>query len=132
MAGRRRWCAPPSVETATSRFGTVVQRNGILIAAAEGTSARAVHEGRVAFADPFAGFGNLVILEHGEGDYSIYGHLRSVGVKRGDTVQRLAVARRDGRLAIRNGRALFRASRRRQGRGPLTMVEETLKVLNVE
>ncbi|HEX2443898.1 MAG TPA: peptidoglycan DD-metalloendopeptidase family protein [Vicinamibacterales bacterium] len=75
----------------TSRFGTVVQRNGILIAAAEGTSARAVHEGRVAYADLFTGFGNLVIVEHGEGDYSIYGHLRSVGVKRGDTVQRLAV-----------------------------------------
>jgi murein hydrolase activator len=75
----------------TSRFGTVLQRNGILIAAAEGTSTRAVHEGRVAYADPFTGFGNLVIVEHGEGDYSIYGHLRSLGVKRGDTVQRLAV-----------------------------------------
>jgi septal ring factor EnvC (AmiA/AmiB activator) len=75
----------------TSRFGTAVQRNGILIAAAEGTSARAVHEGRVAYADSFTGFGNLVIVEHGEGDYSIYGHLRSMGVKSGDTVQRLAV-----------------------------------------
>jgi septal ring factor EnvC (AmiA/AmiB activator) len=75
----------------TNRFSTAIQRNGILIAVAEGDRARAVHEGRVAFAGPFAGFGNLVIVEHGEGDYSLYGHLRAVGVARGDTVERQAV-----------------------------------------
>ena len=50
-----------------------------------------MHEGRVAFAGPFAGFGNLVILEHGEGDHSLYGHLRVLGVARGDAVERQAV-----------------------------------------
>lgn len=75
----------------TNRFSTAIQRNGILIGVAEGDRARAVHEGRVAFAGPFTGFGNLVIVEHGEGDFSLYGHLRSLAVARGDTVERQAV-----------------------------------------
>jgi septal ring factor EnvC (AmiA/AmiB activator) len=72
----------------SSRFGTAIQRNGLLIAATEGDAVRAVHEGRVAYASPFTGFGNLVILEHGEGDYSLYGHLRSLSVSPGATVRR--------------------------------------------
>jgi murein hydrolase activator len=75
----------------TSRFSAAIQRNGILIGVAEGDRVRAVHEGRVAFAGPFAGFGNLVILEHGEGDHSLYGHLRVLGVAPGDAVERQAV-----------------------------------------
>ena len=74
----------------TNRFSTAIQRNGILIGVAEGDRARAVHEGRVAFAGPFTGFATLVIVEHGEGDFSLHGHLRSLAVARGDTVERQA------------------------------------------
>ena len=48
---------------------------------------RAVHEGTVAFADQFTGYGNLVILDHGEGAYSLYGNLSSLSVARGDRVE---------------------------------------------
>jgi septal ring factor EnvC (AmiA/AmiB activator) len=34
-------------------------------------------------AGPFIGFGNLVILEHGSNNYSLYGYLGTVGVERG-------------------------------------------------
>ena len=68
------------------RFGTTIVRNGIEIAAAEGQPVRAVHEGTVAYADHFTGFGNLVIVEHGEQAYSLYGNLGSLGVSRGDRV----------------------------------------------
>ena len=74
-----------------NRFAAASQRNGILIGVAEGDRVRAVHEGRVAFAGPFAGFGNLVIVEHGEGDFSLYGHLRALTVAKGDTVERQGV-----------------------------------------
>jgi septal ring factor EnvC (AmiA/AmiB activator) len=57
------------------RFGTSIVRNGIEIAGPEGTTVRAVHEGTVAYAAPFAGFGILVIVDHGDGAYSLYGHL---------------------------------------------------------
>ena len=42
---------------------------------AEGQTVRAVHEGTVAYADQFTGYGNLVIVEHGDGAYSLYGYL---------------------------------------------------------
>ena len=61
-------------------------RNGIEIAAAEGTPARAVHPGTVDYADTFTGFGNLVILDHGGNYYSLYGYLGSIAVSRGQLV----------------------------------------------
>jgi len=62
--------------------------NGIEIAAEEGTPAQAVHEGVVAFADAFAGFGNLVILDHGGQTFSLYGNLLDVAVAKGARVDR--------------------------------------------
>jgi septal ring factor EnvC (AmiA/AmiB activator) len=53
-------------------------RDGIEIAAPEGTPVHAVHGGTVAFAGPFTGFGQLVILDHGDHDYSLYGNLASL------------------------------------------------------
>ena len=61
-----------------TRFGTTIIRNGIEISAREGSVVKAVHEGQVAFADTFTGFGNLVILDHGGQSYSLYGYLSSL------------------------------------------------------
>jgi hypothetical protein len=47
-----------------------------------------VHEGTVGFAGPFTGFGKLVILEHGDGTHSLYGHLRRSGSNGGTTWRR--------------------------------------------
>jgi septal ring factor EnvC (AmiA/AmiB activator) len=69
-----------------NRFGTAIVRNGIEIAAAEGQPVRVVHEGTVAFAGQFTGYGNLVIVEHGERAFSLYGHLGALQVARGDRV----------------------------------------------
>ncbi|HWP99751.1 MAG TPA: peptidoglycan DD-metalloendopeptidase family protein, partial [Vicinamibacterales bacterium] len=65
-------------------------RRGIEIAAPLGSPVTAVHDGRVAFAGPFAGFGTLVIVEHEPGAYSLYGHLETAAVGRGDHVDRRA------------------------------------------
>ena len=62
--------------------------NGIEIGAAEGSDAAAVHDGTVAFAGPFSGFGNLVILDHGAQTFSLYGDLLDTAVKKGDRVDR--------------------------------------------
>lgn len=66
-----------------SRFGTSIARSGIEISLAEGQPVRAVHEGTVAFADQFTGYGNLVIVDHGDGAYSLYGYLSSFEPARG-------------------------------------------------
>lgn len=69
------------------RFGTVISRNGIQISLAEGQVIRAVHEGTVVYAEPFTGYGNLVILDHGDGEYSLYGYLSTMYVARGDPLE---------------------------------------------
>jgi septal ring factor EnvC (AmiA/AmiB activator) len=66
-----------------SRFGTSIARSGIEISLADGQPVRAVHEGTVAFADQFTGYGNLIIVDHGDGAYSLYGYLSSLDVARG-------------------------------------------------
>jgi septal ring factor EnvC (AmiA/AmiB activator) len=57
------------------------------LAAAEGQPIRCVHEGTVAFAGPFTGYGNLVIVDHGDRSYSLYGHMASVDVATGQRVE---------------------------------------------
>ena len=69
-----------------SRFGTMVMRRGIEIAAATGSPVHAVHGGTVAHAAPFSGFGNLVILDHGHRAFSVYGYLDELRVARGARV----------------------------------------------
>jgi septal ring factor EnvC (AmiA/AmiB activator) len=61
-------------------------RNGIELAAAEGTPVRAVHSGVIGYADSFTGYGTLVIVDHGANHYSLYGYLSSTSVQRGDRV----------------------------------------------
>jgi septal ring factor EnvC (AmiA/AmiB activator) len=62
--------------------------NGIEIAADEASPAHAVHDGVVAFADTFAGFGNLVIVDHGSQAFSLYGYLQEIAVKKGTRIER--------------------------------------------
>ena len=67
--------------------GRAAPLNGIEIGTADGAPVVAVHEGVVAFADTFSGFGNLVILEHGSQTFSLYGNLLDIGVKKGGRVE---------------------------------------------
>jgi murein hydrolase activator len=81
----------------TSRFGTTIVRNGIEIDAAEGQPVRVVHEGVVAYAGVFTGYGNLVIVEHGERAFSLYGHLSAIQVAQGDRIEAHAAVGQTGR-----------------------------------
>jgi septal ring factor EnvC (AmiA/AmiB activator) len=58
--------------------------SGIELSLPEGQPVHAVYDGTVAYADPFSGFGNLVIVDHGDRCFSLYGHLSSAAVKKGD------------------------------------------------
>ncbi len=70
---------------ASGRFGES-GRSGIDIATPEGTPVRAVHPGTVGFAEPFTGFGNLVVVDHGHNAFTVYGYLASLAVSRGQRV----------------------------------------------
>jgi septal ring factor EnvC (AmiA/AmiB activator) len=62
--------------------------NGIEIGAGDGATVVAVHDGLVAFAGSFAGFGNLVILDHGSQAFSLYGDLLEISVSKGARIDR--------------------------------------------
>jgi len=91
-AGTLSWPVPGHIEArfgrqASSRFGTMVNRNGIDIGAEAGAPVKAVQKGTVAYADAFAGFGRVVIVDHGGRFYTLYGHLASVDVSKGAAVE---------------------------------------------
>ena len=70
-----------------SRGAGPVKWNGVLLEAAAGTPVRAVYHGRVAFADWLPGLGLLVIVDHGGGYMSLYGHNEALLKESGDWVE---------------------------------------------
>ncbi|WP_407362510.1 murein hydrolase activator EnvC [Pseudomonas luteola] len=61
--------------------------DGVLISASAGTQVHAIHAGRVVFADWLRGAGQLVIIDHGNGYLSLYGHNQSLLKSAGDQVK---------------------------------------------
>jgi septal ring factor EnvC (AmiA/AmiB activator) len=77
---RRRFGGPP--------MGVPTSSNGIEIDSDSGTPVVAVHDGTVAFAGGFTGYGNLVILDHGSQAFSLYGDLLDIAVAKGARIDR--------------------------------------------
>jgi septal ring factor EnvC (AmiA/AmiB activator) len=81
-----------AVDYGAPLFGGSTRSTAIEIEARQGAEVRAVHEGRVEVADYMSGRGLIVVLNHGNGFVSIYGHndelFRQVGerVKAGDLI----------------------------------------------
>jgi septal ring factor EnvC (AmiA/AmiB activator) len=93
LAGKFDWPLAGALQTrfgkeVSSRFGTMIARNGVEIAATEETPVKAASDGKVVYASTFTGFGQLVILDHGGRTFTLYGHLRSRSVQQGESVAR--------------------------------------------
>jgi len=76
----------------TNRFGSNredsgVSWKGLFIRADEGAEVKSVAGGRVVFADWLRGFGNLIIVDHGDGYMSLYGNNQSILKQPGDAVR---------------------------------------------
>jgi murein DD-endopeptidase MepM/ murein hydrolase activator NlpD len=69
------------------RFGTRTFRSGVDIEAAEGTEVAAVASGQVVYTGWFKGYGNLIILDHGNEYYTLYAHVADILVKEDDDVR---------------------------------------------
>jgi septal ring factor EnvC (AmiA/AmiB activator) len=68
------------------RFDVWTVSNGVALSVQAGTPVRAVYEGKTVYARWLAEYGNLVILDHGDGIFTLYAWLRAVDVKPGDYV----------------------------------------------
>ena len=75
---------------------TFLRSTGWTIDAPVGTDVRAVFAGDVVFAQWLKGYGNLVVIDHGEGIFTLYGHLMTGTASRGT---RVGVGERIGRVA---------------------------------
>lgn len=73
------------------KFNTVTVQNGLDIAARAGAPVRAVAPGRVVHAGWFKGYGNLVIVDHGEGYHTLFAHLGAMQTAMGERVEAGAV-----------------------------------------
>lgn len=98
--GRLSWPVPGTVVTSFGKqkhekYDTYIFSKGIDIEAGQGSAVHAVYKGTVLFADWFKGYGQMLILDHGKGFYSLYAHLSEIlvpvksDVREGETVGRV-------------------------------------------
>lgn len=87
--GALEWPVPGNVR---QRFGASATGRpplrGIEIQAAQGAAVRAVHDGTVAYADDFTGYGRLVIVDHGRQTFTLYGNLGEIRAEKGSHIER--------------------------------------------
>src|SRR5438067_5359423 len=69
------------------RFGTVTVQRGIDVRCPEGTPVHAIAAGTVAHAGWFRGYGNLLIVDHGHGYFSLMAHLATLARAKDDVVR---------------------------------------------
>ncbi|MDE3033892.1 MAG: peptidoglycan DD-metalloendopeptidase family protein [Acidobacteriota bacterium] len=68
------------------KFHTKTVQTGVLVSAELGATVRAVADGKVVFAEAYQSYGPMVILDHGDGWYSLYTHLQSLQVSKGQVL----------------------------------------------
>jgi murein DD-endopeptidase MepM/ murein hydrolase activator NlpD len=89
------------------KWGTTTVNNGIDIQAAMGTPVRAVARGRVDYtSEDYGTYGQMIILNHGDGYYTLYGHLSEIGVSVGQEVTAGATIGRVGDTGSLKGTVL--------------------------
>ncbi len=94
------------------QFGTLVFRRGIEIQAHEGEEVHAMEGGVVAYADWYRGYGKLLILDHGDGFYSLYGNLSRLHLTKGERVVRGQIIGLAGETGSLKGSKLYFEIRR--------------------
>ncbi|MDR1062306.1 MAG: peptidoglycan DD-metalloendopeptidase family protein [Clostridiales bacterium] len=101
----------PGYFTLSSTFGTrthpvtktVKKHTGIDIPAPTGTSIAAAKGGTVIISGVQGGYGNTVVISHGDGLTTLYGHCSKLLVKSGQTVQQGAVIAKVGSTGVSTG-----------------------------
>jgi septal ring factor EnvC (AmiA/AmiB activator) len=89
------------------QFSTPVFRNGVHIQTPANSDARSVYEGKVIFAEWFKGFGQLIIINHGNGYHTLYGNLSEIFSHVGDIIKESQVIGKVGTSGILNAPGLY-------------------------
>jgi len=112
MRGRLDWpvrgqVSAPFGKVKHPEFAAEVFRNGIDINAPIGEEIKAVEKGRIVYADRFSGYGRMVVVDHGERYFTIYGHLSEIIKKNGQDITRGEVIGRVGDGDTADGSKLY-------------------------
>jgi septal ring factor EnvC (AmiA/AmiB activator) len=112
MAGRLQWpvagrVLKPFGRSVHPEFGTVVVNKGINIGAPMGTPIQCVAEGRVEYVDWLPGYGRCIIVDHGDGYYTLYAHASQIFPARGAAVHAGEVLGEVGDTGSLNGSQLY-------------------------
>ncbi|HYN79024.1 MAG TPA: peptidoglycan DD-metalloendopeptidase family protein [Lamprocystis sp. (in: g-proteobacteria)] len=95
----------------TQKPGSDLTWDGCLLAAREGEEVRAVYDGRVIYADWMLGFGLLLVIDHGDGFMSFYGHHQALLKEVGEWVTAAEVIGLSGNSGGRDEPVLYFAIR---------------------
>ncbi|WP_456418017.1 murein hydrolase activator EnvC family protein [Thiolapillus sp.] len=99
--------------------------DGVIISARAGEEVRAVHAGRVAWADWLRGYGLLIIVEHGDGFMTLYGHNQSLFKETGEWVEAgEAIAQASGGGLRKDGGIYFGIRHQGKALNPLRWCEK--------
>lgn len=71
----------------SAKAGSGIKWNGIMLAARDGEPVRAIYDGQIVYADWFKGFGQLIIVDHGQGYMSLYSHNSRLTRKLGEHIK---------------------------------------------
>jgi murein hydrolase activator len=88
-------------------YDTFIVYNGIDIKAEKGTPVRSIFNGKVLYANELKGYGNLIIVGHGNEYHSLYGHLDEIITKVGRTVRSGQIIGRSGDTGSLVGETLY-------------------------
>jgi septal ring factor EnvC (AmiA/AmiB activator) len=88
-------------------FNSFTVSNGISISAPNGADVRSVYDGKVIFSDYFKGYGNMVIVDHGDGFFSLYAHNSKVFKRAGASVSKNEVLASVGDVDSSKGSILY-------------------------
>lgn len=116
LKGRLAWPARGRLigDFGQPRSGQSMKWNGVLIGAERGAPVRAIAHGRVAYSDWLPGLGLLIVLEHGGGYLSLYGHNERLDKAAGDWVDAGEVISTVGDSGGQSSPALYFEIRRRR------------------
>jgi septal ring factor EnvC (AmiA/AmiB activator) len=89
------------------QFNTPIFRSGTYIRSTYDSLVKAVYGGKVVFAEWFKGYGQLVIVNHGEGYHTLYGSLSEIFTKVGDIIKEKQKIGRVGNSGILNEPGLY-------------------------
>ncbi|UCF87685.1 MAG: peptidoglycan DD-metalloendopeptidase family protein [Nitrospiraceae bacterium] len=89
------------------QFNVVTYRKGIEIASDIGSAVLTVSEGQIVFADWFKGYGQLVIVNHGDGFHTLYANLAEIFHKAGDIIRKRQAVGKVGESGVLDAPSLY-------------------------